>query len=135
MADNEAGGLIDRKKYNYQATKIKTKDGKVRKSYGNGDAVAKAMLGLDSDQLVTVIKKNKLDDKLGKHIGNVNAGQMRMFVGNALRALVRKGNTVTIGKHQVASLDQDIDISALEASNDDKPAPKAEPKKSRKKAA
>lgn len=101
---------IDRAKYNYETTKVRDKDGKVRHSAGNGDAIASAMLGMTHDDMVATVKANGLNDKMAKHItGAVNTGMFRMALGNVLRGLVRKGTPVTIGAHTVKKLDQKID--------------------------
>lgn len=94
--------MIDRDKYAYNTVRVAGKDGKVRNSTGNGDAVARAMLSVTFDDLPKIIKKNGLPDlKQGS-----NPGQFRMIVGNSLRAKVRKGEEVTIGDVVVKKLDQ-----------------------------
>lgn len=127
----KTGDVIDREKYSYGRTRVKGEDGKVRTSTGNGDAVARAMLTvpLGEDAMKKVIKVNGLNDKLGKHIGigsGINPGQLRMIVGNALRAIVRKGEqSVTIGEIVVKKLDQNVKI-------DEAPPPKARGAKEKK---
>lgn len=131
---DEAAPMIDRSKYEYERTKFVGKDGKVRTSVGKGDAVARAMLGMSEDDLLKCAKANKLSDKIIGHHGNVNPGQFRMFVGNALRAKVKRGEPVTIGKHTIEKLDQKVDIAEPAAEAKEAPA-KAEKKAPRKKAA
>ena len=112
--------MIDRTKHQYEVTRFVDKAGKTRTSLGNGDAVAKAMLGLDPDAVVRVMKKNGLEDKLGRHVGKVNSGQFRMFVGNALRGKVRRGEEVVVGDLTIKSLDQRVAVpeaSARKAGN------------------
>ena len=99
--------VINRDKYNYDRVRFKDSEGKVRHSASNGDAVAKAMLGLTADQIQEAIRVNGLADKLGSY---KNAGLLRMAVGNALRALVRKGQSVTVGAHVIKKLDQRVVI-------------------------
>lgn len=120
------GDVINRDKYAYERIKTVDRDGKVRHSAGNGDAVARALLSVDYDGLIETMKKNDLWDRLGKHVGSVNNGQLRMFVGNSLRALVRKGTAVVIGEHTVRKLDQRVALP--EAPKPEKKAkePKAE---------
>lgn len=122
--------MIDRSKYDYQTTRVIGKDGKVRHSAGNGDAIARALLGLAHDEIVRVIKQNGLQDKLGKHIDQVNPGQLRMFVGNSLRGMVRRGEAVTVGKHVIKSLDQHVEVD--EAPPAGAKAEKAPPKAAKK---
>ena len=56
--------------YEYSALKIRGKDGKVRTSRGNGDAVARAMLlfSAGGGEIVTVVNANKLQDKMAPHL-------------------------------------------------------------------
>ena len=126
MPATEDKKMIDRSRYDYTPTVFKDpKTGKTRRSLGNGDAVARAMLGLDQAALLKVLKANNVDSKIADKADSVNAGQFRMMVGNALRGLVRKlkdDEVVVIGSHEIRSLDQDIDVDAPEP----KEAPTAE---------
>lgn len=118
-------GVVDREKYNYD--RVKTTDpktGKTRTSYGNGDAVAKAMLGLDEKQLERVVRTNKLIDKIGTPEKATNIGLYRMALGNSLRAMVRRGEPVTIGEHTIKRLDQKVAIANVVK---DKPAKASKP--------
>lgn len=125
--------MIDRSKYDYAPTTFKDpKTGKTRRSLGNGDAVARAMLGLDKDDLLKVVRANGLAEKLAGKADAVNPGQFRMMVGNALRGLVRKlkdGESIKIGKHEITSLDQTIEVEEPEEkapeTEEEAPAPKA----------
>lgn len=102
--------VINTGSYNYGKVKVKDADGKSRTSRGNGDAVATAMLGLSHDELLKVMKKNGLTDKLGDKPGKVNNGQFRMLLGNSLRALVRGGTPVDINGVEVKSLVQRVKL-------------------------
>lgn len=116
-------GIIDRDKYNYERVQYADpKTGKRRSSYSNGDAVATAMLGIDQKGLEKVMRDNGLKEKLGKHVESAaNPGQFRMLLGNSLRAMVKRGEEVTIGDHVIKKLDQKIKASVA-------PAPEAKPK-------
>lgn len=105
--------------YEYETTKIRGKDGKVRTSRGNGDAVAKAMLLFTAGggELTTVINANKLQDKMAPHMkkkGPRAPGLQRMMLGVMLRALVRNGTPVKIGKEVVEKLTQKVDLPKVE---------------------
>lgn len=105
--------------YEYDATKIRGKDGKVRTSRGNGDAVAKAMLVFTAGggEITTVINANKLQDKMAAHMkkkGPKAPGLQRMTLGVMLRALVRNGTPVKIGKELVEKLTQKVDVPKVE---------------------
>ncbi len=105
--------------YEYDTTKIRGKDGKVRSSRGNGDAVAKAMLLFTSGggEITTVINANKLQDKMSAHMkkkGPKAPGLQRMMLGVMLRALVRNGTPVKIGKEVVEKLTQKVDLPKVE---------------------
>lgn len=116
--------IINREKYAYERTAYVSEDGKKKHSTGKNDAVARAMLGMDQDALIAVMKANEgMFEKLGKHVGNVNPGQLRMFIGNSLRARIKKGTPVQVGEHLIRKLDQHIRIT--EAPKAPKPAPKS----------
>lgn len=115
MAKKETGGVVDTATYEYGSTKIRDKDGKVRTSRGNGDAVANAMLlflsgGGDIDQ---VIRANKLEDKMKPH-AKKQPGLRRMTLGVMLRALVRNDTPVKIGKITVEKLTQKVEMPKVE---------------------
>lgn len=105
--------------YEYETSKIRGKDGKVRSSRGNGDAVAKAMLLFTAGggEITTVINANKLQDKMALHLkkkGPKAAGLIRMTLGVMLRALVRNGTPVKIGKELIEKLTQKVDLPKVE---------------------
>lgn len=126
--------------YEYEATKIRGKDGKVRTSRGNQDAVAKAMLVFTAGggEITTVINANKLQDKMAAHMkkkGPKAPGLQRMTLGVMLRALVRNGTPVKIGKEVVEKLTQKVDVpkvDKIERVAKAKPAKKAKAAKPRK---
>jgi hypothetical protein len=105
--------------YEYDTTKIRGKDGKVRSSRGNGDAVAKAMLLFiaGGGEIVTVVNANRLQDKMSAHMkkkGPKAPGLQRMTLGVMLRALVRNGTPVKIGKVLVEKLSQKVELPKVE---------------------
>lgn len=105
--------------YEYETTKIRGKDGKVRTSRGNQDAVAKAMLLFTAGggDITTVINANKLQDKMAAHMkkrGPKAPGLQRMTLGVMLRALVRNGTPVKIGKETIERLNQRVDLPKVE---------------------
>lgn len=106
--------------YEYDTTKIRGKDGKVRSSRGNGDAVARAMLLFTSGggDITTVINANKLQERMAPHMkkkGSKAPGLQRMTLGVMLRALVRNGTPVKIGKELIEKLNQKVDLPKVEA--------------------
>ena len=127
MAKKKAtGSLIDTAKYDYQRVSIRDKNGKVRHSAINGDAISKALLvhTAEGGTINGVIRDNGLTAKFKDKGGN--AGTLRMSVGVALRAIVRSGEAVKIGKVTVKSLKQAVELPKVE---------KAAAKKSSKKKA
>lgn len=105
--------------YEYGTTKIRGKDGKVRSSRGNGDAVAKAMLLFTAGggDITTVINANKLQERMAPHMkkkGPKAPGLQRMTLGVMLRALVRNGTPVKIGKELVEKLSQKVELPKVE---------------------
>ncbi|MDD1762968.1 MAG: hypothetical protein LUQ59_12125 [Methanothrix sp.] len=112
-AKNDTNVVIDTSKYDYKTLRVRDRNGKLRHSVSNGDAVSLAMLNMDHDALVNVMLANKLEDRFSKHAKTLNHGHFRMILGQALRALVRRGKKVKIGKHRIEALDQKIDVSKL----------------------
>jgi hypothetical protein len=105
--------------YDYESSKIRGKDGKIRTSRGNGDAVAKAMLLFTAGggELTTVINANKLQERMAPHMkkrGPKAPGLQRMTLGVMLRALVRNGTPVKIGKEVIEKLTQKVDLPKVE---------------------
>lgn len=105
--------------YEYETSKIRGKDGKVRSSRGNGDAVARAMLLFiaGGGEITTVINANKLQERMAGHMkkkGPKAAGLQRMTLGVMLRALVRNGTPVKIGKELIEKLTQKVDLPKVE---------------------
>lgn len=105
--------------YDYETTKIRDKEGHIRTSRGNGDAVAKAMLVFTAGggEITTVINANKLQDKMSAHMkrkGPKAPGLQRMTLGVMLRALVRNGTPVKIGKELIEKLTQKVDVPKVE---------------------
>ncbi len=74
----------------YHVSDTKTAGG--RKSVDNNDAVAKAMRGLDTDALRKFAKDEggkELVERFDGWAKKLNAGQVRMTLGNAVRAARR----------------------------------------------
>jgi hypothetical protein len=107
-----ASVIGDRK---YYTTRIRDKDGKLRFSRGNGDAVAKAMLLFKSQggEIEQVVRANKLEDRM-KGKSKMQDGLKRMCVGVMLRALVRNGTPVKIGKVLVGKLTQKVEMPKVD---------------------
>lgn len=120
MAKKDAAKMIDPGRYGYGTTKVRGANGKIRHSRGNGDAVARALLGADFD---AVLKANGLTERMKAH-ADKNSGQFRMIGGNMLRALIKKGEPVTIGDHVIKSLTQKVAIPDVSSELKDKPAKK-----------
>ena len=127
----EATSLIG--EYQYEATKIRDKDGKLRTSRGNGDAVAKAMLlhQAGGGELDQIIHANKLDDRMKPH-AKKSAGLRRMISGVMLRALVRNGTPVKIGRVTVEKLTQKVELPKVERLSPE-PAKKGKAPKAKRK--
>jgi hypothetical protein len=122
--------------YEYEKTRVRGVDGKIRHSLSNGDAVAKAMTVLVAEAkdlraaLAKVARENKLGAKLNIDQYD-NLGLFRMSLGNSLRGLVRNGTPVTIGDVTVKSLEQNVKVPEVK---DVEAAPKkkaAAPKKAK----
>lgn len=108
---SESASVVDTEKFNYDTTKIRGADGKVRHSKNNGDAVANAMLVFiaGGGDIKKVVKANGLTKKMEGRDG-LNAGLYRMNVGVQLRKLVRDGTPVVIGDITVKKLDQAVKV-------------------------
>lgn len=118
----ESASVVDTSKFNYDTTKVRGADGKMRHSRNNGDAIANAMLVFiaSGGDIKKVVKANGLTRKMEGREG-LNAGLYRMNVGVQLRKLVRDGTPVEIGDITVKKLDQVVKVPA----EVEKPARKA----------
>lgn len=125
MARNKAApeskGIVDREKYQYDKVKLRGKDGKLRQSVGNGDAVATAMLGMSHADVKRAAKENGLKIK-----ESGNPGTYRMTVGQSLRARVRRGEPVTVAGVVIKKLDQRVKMPDIV----EKPKPAGRARKS-----
>lgn len=110
------GSVVDLNTYDYKRTSIRGKDGKIRHSASNGDAIAKTMLVFvaGGGKLEDVVRANGLDDKFKGRKVSDGAGLYRMSLGVSLRALVRAGTPVKIGSITVKSLKQAVDVPKVE---------------------
>lgn len=133
----EGASVVDTSKFEYDTIKVRGADGKVKHSKGNGDAIARAFLVFSTTgkDIMQVVRANKLAERLKGR--DVNAGLFRMTLGVMLRAMVRRGEHVTIGDVVVKSLEQRVavpEVKAKEAAPARKRAAKktAAPKKERK---
>jgi hypothetical protein len=97
------------KERGYARTKIIGSDGKARHSASNGDALARALLiyVAGGGDLTKLAKVNGLQDRISVETLS-NQGLARMTLGNMLRALVKRGEPVTVGDLTVKSLDQKV---------------------------
>lgn len=116
--------------YKYDTTRIQGKDGRVRHSVGNGDAVANAMLlhTAKGGTLAQVVKANSLNLKQGDR----NDGLFRMSIGVVLRGMIRNGESVKIGSVTVKSLKQRVALPKVSKSAAPVKVKKAKAKKPRK---
>lgn len=131
---DDSAPVIDRAKYGYSSARVADpKTGKVRNVVSNGDAVARALSLTSFDDLPKIAKSNGVSDKFDKFKNTVNAGMVRMNLGNVLRAMVRNGTEVTIGEYTIKKLDQREPVvkeaPKAERAIRDKPAPKVRQKK------
>lgn len=69
-----------------------------------GDAVKRALHGMDVSKLYTVAKKNKLGDQMGEPTETDHPGRYRMRLGNFLRGKVRRGEPVKVGSDTIDAL-------------------------------
>lgn len=88
------GNVVKRDKYSYKTSDVKTASGK-RKSIDNDDALSKAMRGMDRKAIGKVLSMNGLGDRVEKHV-HLNDGMFRMVSGQALRAMIKRGEPVKI---------------------------------------
>lgn len=87
----ESTGIINRDAVaGYVTTDIKTASG--RKSVDCGDAVAIKMRGKTMDELKEIATKADLTERYKVWAKNLNPGQVRMALGNALRGIERQKN-------------------------------------------
>lgn len=86
------GPRIDRSRYQYSSSDTKSASG--RKTVNNGDLLAKALEGKNSEAVVEILVANGGEPK--DTWANLNEGMRRMSAGNVLRALWRKNGHVTI---------------------------------------
>lgn len=108
----KATATIDAGAYDYKTTKVRDKDGRVRHSVSNGDAVAKAMLNFVAagKDLMQLVRANKLDQDKFNPKRFTNTGMFRMTLGNSLRAMVRAGTAVDIGGTVIKTLNQRVAV-------------------------
>lgn len=112
MAKKKTGSVVDTDRYEYDKIRVRDKSGKIRHSANNGDAIAKAMLVhlASGGTIEQVIRANKLKVEAKA----TNPGLLRMRVGVSLRAIVKGGEPVQIGKQSVKSLKQAIVVPKVE---------------------
>lgn len=130
MAKAKSGSVVSGD-YDYKSTRIRDKDGALRHTRSNDDAVARAMLvatasGVTIEQ---IIKANDLGSKFKPSQWD-NRGLLRMSVGNTLRGLVRNDTPVKIGSVTVKSLEQRVAVPEVK----DAPKKAAKPKAKKVKA-
>lgn len=104
----KSASVVDTKKYDYGVIKLRDKSGKVRHSASNGDAVARAMAvhTANGGSLKDVASANDIAYKPNGR----NPGLIRMSLGVSLRAIVKSGKSVKIGKITVTSLKQKVEV-------------------------
>jgi hypothetical protein len=94
-ANGESKSVIDRLKYQYEQSDVKTASGK-RKTVDNGDDVAQVLRGKTAEEALTIAE---LNGATRDQIGNwktKNPGMVRMNVGNFLRGVARKGGKIKV---------------------------------------
>lgn len=70
----------------------------------SGDAVSKALFGMDINKLYKVAKANKLGEQMGEPTEADHPGRYRMRLGNFLRGKVRRGEPVKVGGEAIEAL-------------------------------
>jgi len=128
-----SGQILDTEKYKYDRMKVRDKSGKVRYSANNGDSIARAMVGMVKEDLIVVMKKNGLEEKLSKHTRGKSPGHFRMILGQALRGMVGRGEQVVIRGQQINTLKQRVSLPS--GLSEEKITPRTAPKRTRKKKA
>ena len=103
-----SGQILDTNKYSYIRIKLQAPDKPTVYSANNADAISRIMLAMTKNELITVSIKNKMDERLSKHY-NKNAGHLRMIVGQALRSMVKKHQSVLVRGVTITALDQAVD--------------------------
>lgn len=99
--------IIDKATHNYETVRVIGADGQPYRTTGNQDALARSLIGRSADQLFEIARKAGLKSKALEPNHGLNAGQVRMNLGNGLRALVKKGTPVRIDEGLVIkALDQ-----------------------------
>lgn len=73
----------------YETTKVKMKDGTTRTSKDCGDEVAIKLRGKTMDELEALAEKEGFGDNFNKSWKHLNAGMVRMNLGNKMRAKLR----------------------------------------------
>ncbi len=101
VEDKNKSSIVNHERYHYKRTRIKSPDGAVKTVVSNGDAVARAMSYLSTDDLPKLARAQQVKLSTAK-----NAGVRKMALANSLRALVRGGAPVKIGEYVVKTLDQ-----------------------------
>lgn len=102
--------VVDVSKYKYNRIKVRGPDGVARYSAGNQDAVAKALTGMNKQQLFDVSLANGL--KLDTHFKLRNDGHFRMIVGQALRNIIIKGGKIDVNGVEITNLGQAVEWPA-----------------------
>lgn len=123
MAKTEKTGSIMGEGYNYDTLRVRDKEGKLHYVRGNHDALTKALalhMIVNGKDIMTVAKANKLE--LAEY---TNPGQLRMAVGNKLRAILNRGEPVVVGTITLKSLNDRVDLPTEEAG--EAPAKAAKP--------
>lgn len=112
MSDEETEGrtMASIRDRNYAKIQYLDSEGNLKTTQGNGDAVAMALLGIGADELPKICKANGIEFS-----EKANNGQTRMAVGNSLRAMVKRGEPITIGDITVKKLDQKVIPPSIKA--------------------
>lgn len=108
MSDAPKAMGINQNRYN--PVRIVDNNGKVRVTRGAGDAVANALLGLSEQQVYDVACDNGLKEKADGYAARLNPGQVRMNIGNLLRGIIKKGESITVLGRKINKLDQAVSI-------------------------
>jgi hypothetical protein len=96
--------VIDQEKYKYERVKHVGPDGKAKHTASNGDAVAVALRGLSRERITEVARANGVDEARLDKWERLNSGMFRMNAGQALRKIVRAGETVHVGEMAITAL-------------------------------
>ena len=131
------GSMIDKdRRAGYKVTKtVKTPSG--RPSIDTDDGVAKELRGKTVDELRKIAKEKggaDLVERFDAWVANLNAGQVRMNLGNVLRGIKRNGGVMKKAKAATKPKAQTAKVAKPKKAKTAKPKAEKKPRKAKAKA-